>query len=800
MKVSIDWLKDYIDIDMSSSELAEKLNLSGTAVDSIKRVGADFEGVVVGQILKIEPHPNADKLVLATVDAGGGELSIVCGAKNMKEGDKVALAKVGAVLKGEKLKKAKIRGVESQGMMCSAVELGLREEADGIMILDAEAKIGSDLKATLEMADDILELEITPNRPDCLSMLGIAREVSALTSNPAKRPALSIKEGAKKAKDKAKVEIEDADLCPRYVARIIEGIKIGPSPDWMAKRLKAAGIRPISNVVDVTNYVMLEMGQPLHAFDLGKITGGHIIVRRAKKNEKMTTLDGAERELDPSMLLITDPSGPVALAGVMGGAESEVSNETTTILLESAHFNAANISRTSRRLGLISESSLRFERGSDPNGADEACDRAAALIQMLAGGDILEGRLDAYPKRISPLKLSLRVERVNDILGTDISADQMKEILTSLDIEVEEENGAVLKVLAPTFRPDLIREIDLIEEIARIYGYNRIESTLPKGETVGGLSFEQRLKAKMKSSLISSGLFETVSYSFVAPDYLKKAALSEDEDCMGTLKLKNPLNEDQAVLRATLIPSILSTVEWNLNRSIDEVKIFEMARVYREEAGAELPVEKVMLSGALAGFAILSEWHTKERPVGFFDIKGVIEKLLSDLGITEYAFKPINHPSLHPLRSCELEVKGERAGILGEIHPEVALNYGFIAPIALFELSVDALTGGARQEKGFIEVGRFPGIRIDISMTIADEVSHKEIVETIKKSGGKLLKEVKLFDLYRSKEIGPGLKSMAYSLFLQSGERTLTDEEASKTREVVVEKLKEALSAKIRES
>ncbi|MDI6799922.1 MAG: phenylalanine--tRNA ligase subunit beta [Actinomycetota bacterium] len=800
MKVSIDWLKDYVDLDISPGELKEKLDLSGTAVESVGRIGGDFEGVVVGKISKIEPHPNADSLVLVSVDVGDQDLSIVCGAKNMKEGDRVAVAKAQAILKGEKLKKAKIRGVESEGMICSAVELGLGEDASGIMIIDSEVGLGRSLGEALGLDDTILELEITPNRPDCLSMIGIAREVSALTGKELKKPSIGLKDEGQEVSARAEVEIDDPDLCPRYVARVIDGVKIAPSPDWMQRRLKAAGIRPISNVVDVTNYVMLEMGQPLHAFDLAKIKDGKIIVRRARDNETITTLDDVERSLNSTILAITDPSGPIALAGVMGGSDSEVSSETRAILLESAHFNAANISRTSRDLGLISESSLRFERGSDPNGAPWACDRAAELIKLVAGGEVLKGRIDVYPKKIEPKELNLRVNRVNQILGTNLAIDNLIDILTSLEIAAEVAMGGEIKVAAPTFRPDLTREIDLIEEIARTHGYNKIESTLPRGEAVGGLTLAQKIKKMIAGSLISAGLFETMSYTFVSPDYLRGAGLEGASDYEGAMWLKNPLGEEQAVLRTTLIPSLLETVKWNLNRKNDNVKIFEMARVFKEQEGEELPKESLMVSAALAGASGQDHWYSKAIDIDFYDIKGVIEKLLLDLHIREYQFKRVDHLSLHPSMAAELFIKSRSAGILGKVHPKVAAAYELGPNVAIFELSVDSLIQGVDSVKKFEDIPRFPGINLDISMLVGDLVTHQEVIEVILKSGGKLLKDARLFDLYRGEELGAGRKSLAYSLLFQSMERTLTDDEAAKAIEAIVSQLKEKLSAEIRQS
>jgi len=804
MRVSLNWLKDYVDFNISVEELVEKLNLSGTAVESVQYLGKGLENIKVGQIKKIEPHPNADKLVVCQVDVGNeAELTIVCGAKNMKEGDKVPVALVGTVLpNGMEIKKAKLRGVESYGMMCSAIELNLGEDASGLMILGPELKIGEELSEALNLKDVVLELEITPNRPDCLGMIGVAREVAAITGEKLKKPVIEIEEADELASDFAGVEIVDVDLCPRYVARIIKDVKIGPSPQWFQKRLKAVGLRPINNIVDITNYVMWETSQPLHAFDYEKLKDGKIIVRRAGNNETILTLDDMERQLNDTMLVITDSSKPIALAGVMGGALSEVSENTTTILLESAYFKPTNIMRTSRGLGLISESSLRFERGTDPNGVVFAANRAAQLMAELADGKVLKGLIDVYPKTINPITLKLRVNRVNKILGTDLPAGEMNKILESLEIEaskVEQDNQ--LNVLIPTFRPDLEREIDLVEEIGRVYGYNCIQSTLPESSgKQGGLSFSQRVEKRIKNSLISSGFWETINYSFVTPSFYEKIRLDKKHPLATHILLKNPLSEDQSVLRTTLIPGLLDVAKRNVNRDIYNVQVFEMGKVFRPVSGKELPDEPLMIAGAATGSWREDQWFGKGQSVDFFDAKGVIENLLATLGIEDWFLQRVLHPTFHPGKCAELFVNNEMAGILGEIHPEVNAAYEFPNKVVVFELFADALVSHTKPITRFSEIPRYPGISLDVSLIVDEKVSNEQIMKVIRTAGGKLLKEVRLFDLYTGGKIPEGKKSLAYSLTYQASDRTLTDEEVMKVQKRVIAGLEKNLGAEIRVS
>lgn len=811
MLVPISWLKDFVDFDLSPEELAEQLNLTGTAVESIKTLGAGLEKVVVGQLEEVKPHPDADKLSVTTVNVGRPErLQIVCGAKNIKAGDKVPVALIGAHLpNGVEIKAAKLRGVTSQGMLCSQTELKIGGDAGGIYILPQDLEVGASFAEAMGLDDTVLELEITPNRPDCLSMIGVAREVGAITGNALTKPVVEVAEFGDMAEGAAKVEIIDTDLCPRYTARIIKGVRIGPSPSWMQQRLEKAGMRAINNIVDITNYVMLEVGQPLHAFDFDTLSGRQIIVRRARQGEKMLTLDGVERELNPNMLVIADKDRAVALAGVMGGGETEVSETTTDILLESAYFEPTSIMRTSRGLGLISESSARFEKGIDPNGCVYAADMAAQLMADLAGGTVSKGVIDVYPEKIEPRKLPLRQDRVNAILGTRLGLEETRGILDKLEIETRVIEGTnEMWAYAPTFRPDLEREIDLIEEVARIYGYNNIESTLPEsGAKQGGLTPRQKLAEAVKARLVASGVNEIITYSFIDPDDVLKLGAIEGDPMRWFVKLLNPLSEDLSVMRTTLLGGLLKVLRYNVNREQYDVQVFEAGNVFWQEEGKDVPDEETMLAVALTGAWADDEWHEKARSVDFFDMKGVIEAILDEIGLSELAagengmpawsVNQFTHPALHPGRSAELVIGNESIGFFGELHPDAQAALD-LPRTYVAELNFNKLLDNARPSKEFREIPKFPAISLDIAVLVDAAVENEQLIEAIRKTGGPILEQARLFDLYTGKGIPEGKKSMAYSMTFRVPDRTLTDDEALDVRERVLDKLSKEFGAEIR--
>ncbi len=805
MRVPLSWLRDYVDIDIPAEELADRLENTGTAVESIVRTGRELQNILAGLLLECSPHPRADRLKLCRVDVGGRVADIVCGAPNAAAGMKVAVAVPGAVLPGgRRIERAEMMGVTSEGMLLSGAELGVNDDTAGILELPAEVAPGEDIPSYLGLADEVLELEITPNRPDCLSMIGVAREVAAILGLLLSQPLPRIEEETlPEITELATVQIDDPDLCSRYTARMIRGVTIGPSPLWMQTRLRAAGVRPISNVVDITNYVMLECGQPLHAFDARRIHEGHIIVRRAKPGERMVTLDGATRELDPEMLLITDPAGPIALAGVMGGEDSEVADDTTDVLLESAHFKPTSIMRVSRMLGLTSEASRRFERGSDPSGTAWAADRAIELMRAYAGGQILKGTLDARPRVIEPARLGLRVQRASRLLGVELDASTAADLLESIDIRItetaEEGGDSVLHAIVPTFRPDLEREIDLVEEVARLYGYSRIPSTLPASRgRYGGLNQEQRELRSIKRLLEAAGLFEVVTYGFTAERVLERLKPGMARGEPDVVRLRNPVSDDMAVMRTTLLPGLLSVLDYNLRRRNTELGIFEVGRVFFPRKGRDLPEEPLKLGCAMGGFWAQKQWDREAREVDFYTIKGIVEVLLERLNIKGWELLKAQSPWLHPGKSAAVTVHGALLGEFGELKPGIAEAFEVKPNTQVLEFDAAALLAVAEHLPEFREIGRYPAVRRDIALVMDEGIAQAEVDKVIRKAGGSLLREIGMFDLYRGEQVGKGKKSMAFTLTYFSEDRTLEEAEISQVESAILDALERELSISVR--
>ena len=813
MRVSMKWLRELVDIDLNVTELVDRLDLTGTAVEGVQILGAELDGVVVGQVVAKERHPDADKLWVTTVEVGSdAPLTIVCGAQNFEAQDKVPVALVGATLpNGLTIKKAKLRGIASEGMNCSAAELGLGSDESGLLILPADAPVGMGFAEYRGVSDTVIELEVTPNRPDCLSMAGVAREIGAITGTGYRHPGGSPSETGDPVDKIVRVEIEDPQLCPRYTARLIRNVKIGPSPDWLAEKVAAAGARPISNVVDITNFVMFELGQPLHAFDastLGTTDGvAHIIVRRARAGESLTTLDGQQRALTSEMLMICDPSGPVALAGVMGGESTEVSEKTVDILLESACFNPASISRTSRSLGLISEASSRFEKGVDPEGCIAAVDRAAQLMAELCGGQVAPGVVDVYPMPAEPRTLTLRIDRLNEILGTTLSAGEAAGVLERLGLGVSAEPDRLV-VVVPTYRPDLEREIDLVEEVLRVWGMGRVTATLPQGRgRVGALTYEQRMRERIGSLMRSMGLNETMTYAFGDPGDDERIGYVPAEGELA-VELLNPMSEEQAVLRRTLLPGLLRSVSYNQRRGTANVHLYETGVVFKTADGRKQPRERTVVSGVLAGRWHEPAWYDpshaaaldalRAEELNFFDGKGIVEALMDDLGIARWSLKAADRPWLQPGRSAEVLLRGETVGWLGEIHPDVLDAFEAHATVTAFELSVDALLRAAVPVKAYTEVGRFPAIELDVAFVVDESVTVEEIERAIRKAGATLLESVRLFDVYRGTGVEQGKKSLAFALAYRSADRTLSDEEVRPQHDRLVRKVLEGVGAQLR--
>lgn len=804
MQVSMKWLRELVDVDLPLDELVDRLDMTGTAVESVRTVGEDFAGVVVGSVLVKERHPDADKLSYCSVNVGGEEpLRIVCGATNFEEGDRVPVACVGATLPGGiTIKKTKLRGVVSEGMMCSGAELGLGADASGLLILPQDAPVGVGLAEYLGQSDTIIELEVTPNRPDCLSMVGVAREVGAITGNTSRVPASTPTESGEPVTDSVSVELADPDLCPRYTARLIRGVKIGPSPDWLVERVTAAGARSVNNVVDITNFIMFELGQPLHAFDAAKLarrnTKMALTVRRARDGERMRTLDGQDRVLDSDMLVIADDSGAIALAGVMGGEETEVSEQTVDIVLESAYFDSGLVSRTSRSLGLTSEASLRFERGLDPEGCVRAADRAAALMAEVAGGTVAPGIVDEYPAPVPPLGLELRIERLNAVLGSEVEPDECSRILAALGLDVRDSRTGALQVTVPTFRPDLTREIDLIEEVVRVWGMERVAPTLPGGRgRVGRLSERQRWLRRIDTTMRAAGLNETMTYSFIDPADLGRARLHVAEDEV-IVELTNPMSEEQAVMRTSLLPGLLRSVSYNQRRGVSDIHLYEVGTVFSTSPGRKLPREHSSLGGVLAGMWSRPGWTGESLPLDFFDGKGVLEALAEDLGARRFSVRPADLPWLQPGRSAEVLFEGKVAGWLGEVHPGVAASFEVSAPVVVFELSVDTLLKAAHQLRTYVDVPRYPAVTFDVAFIVDESVSAERLEQAIRKAGGALLYSVRLFDVYRGRGVPEGSKSLAWALSYRASDRTLTEDEVRPAHDKLIRKVSAAVGAELR--
>jgi phenylalanyl-tRNA synthetase beta chain len=802
MKVSLNWLKDYVEIQMGAKELTDLLTMAGLEVEEVISSGEGFEKIIIAEIDSIQRHPNADRLSLVEVKTTQERFSIVCGATNLRKGQRVPLALVGARLpNGVEIKRSKIRGVTSDGMLCSETELGLGEDASGIMILPVNAPLGVNLGEALGLKDIVLDISITPNRPDCLCMIGVAREIAALTHQRLKLPFLSLPDRGEEIHRKTSVTILDPDLCPRYVARMIEGVKIGPSPLWMRNRLEKVGIRSISNVVDVTNFIMMEYGQPLHAFDFRFLEEGRIVVRRAKTGEEFVTLDGVERMLDDEMLMICDGAKPIAIAGVMGGLNSEIKEDTQVVLLESAYFNPMSNRRTSRRLGLETEAAFRFGRGIDYGGCLSVANRAAQLIQELAGGKVVEGAVDVYPKPIKPNPIHLSVRRAFQIIGTDIPGKQVKTYLEDLELHVQKEDEDTFVVTPPSFRGDLEREIDLIEEIARLDGYDRIPVTLPKSPPSSErTSQEFLLDRRAAEVLIHHGYHEVINYSFTTPSSLNLIDLSPDDPRRNQFQILNPLTEDSSVLRTTLIPGLLETARYNVSRKNTNLKLFELKKVFLPNEGERLPREVKYLTGLAMGFDQEPNWTASPRLIDFYDIKGCVEDLLEVLQIEGVDYNRAEDiPYLHPGKALRIILGQEVVGVLGEVHPHVLSHYEIQGRAYLLEIDFELIVKWAGKGKRFRPLPRFPAIYRDLSIVVDNTLESGKVAETIKAFQQPFIEEVQLFDVYRGAPIPEGKKGISYRIRYQAEGRTLTDEEVNQYHSEVISQLKKIFSLELRQ-
>ncbi len=829
MKVSLKWLSEYVEVPTDIKAFCDRLDLTGTGVEGVEVAGATYDKVYVGQIVEKNAHPDSDHMWVCQVSVGernvddAGQpalLQIVCGAQNFNAGDKIPVATVGAQFGDFKIKKSKLRGVVSFGMNCSERELGLGSDHDGIMILPADAPVGMAFSDYMNLANTILDLEITPNRPDCLSVTGFAREVGAMYgcdwNDPLSALAskLQLDRNSVPVDDAVSVTIEDEVRCPRYSARVIRGCKVGPSPDWMVERLNAIGQRSVNNVVDVTNYILFLFGQPLHAFDLDTLTDakGHadIVIRSAEEGEKLVTLDGEERTLTSDMTVISTPGkGAVALAGVMGGQDTEVTEATVNILLEAATFEPGRTSRTSRNLGLISESSLRYERGVDDHDIDQRSAAAAALIAELSGGSVAyaagndAGIVDVWPRVFEPAHLEFRIPRFQAMMGEVIPRDFIVDILERLGCGVSDGPDAdTLLIVAPTFRPDLEREIDLYEEVLRLYGMDRIPATLPGGRgRIGVRSEAEHARDKVHAAMRASGLNETMTYSFARTDELD--ALRMNGEGMGrAVELLNPMNAEQAVMRRSIIPGLLRSVAYNQSHGVSNIQLYELGNVFFAHEGHKRPKEKEKLAGVLAGAMGDAAWNDTPQPFDFFDAKGVVESLLRELAVPKVRFKAVDSDEMtfiQPGRGAEVLSGGTTIGWVGELHPLAVEAYEAQASVVAFELDMHALISTMRPARDYVDVPVYPAVTIDVAFVVDEEVTHERLVQCMGSAGGKLLDSVALFDVYRDKlRLGAGKKSMAYALEYRAADRTLTASEVDKQHARLVKKVCSATGAEVR--
>ena len=810
MKISLDWLRKYVNIKISVEELANRLTMSGLEVESVEDLGAKYERFVVGRVLDVKKHPSADKLTVCKVDVGKQRLDIVCGAPNVAIGQKVPVGLVGAVVPGDQhgpegkpfvLERVSIRGVESNGMICSEFELGLGEDAEGILVLEESAVVGTPLAEYLGSIQTVLEIGLTPNRPDCMSHLGVAREVAALLGAKLVWPLIRLKESRERTNKYASVRIEDTADCPRYTARVVRGVKVASSPTWLQEALKSVGLRPVNNVVDVTNYVLMELGHPLHPFDYDNLAGGKIIVRRANQGESFTTLDGKQRMLRSDTLMICDAKQPVAVAGVMGGANTEISERTVNVLLESAYFNPRSVRRTSKYLGLSTDASQRFERGADPNATRYAVDRASQLVQELCGGEILSGAIDVYPHKIKPRAVPLRVERVNEVLGTEIAEKEITRILSSLEIPLKEGKkcrvGRRLIFLVPTFRPDLEREIDLIEEVARIHGYDRIETKSSTSLKFPSQPVPVDSSDYLRDFLVGEGYQEIVTNS------LQKKSIASLGNRL-PVEILNPISEDMAALRTSLVPGMLEAVRHNIDHGMGDLKLFEIGSVFRQSSEAEKGkyfgqyVEEERIILAQTGFACAPGWARKERLVDFFDLKGSMERLLFKIFLDKFRF--IYYCTRNTLTefSVDIEFNGSYVGFLGKLNVDIGMTFDIEQKIYVAELLVDPVKESLRRKPSFEQLPKYPSVFRDLAFVVDDKVAVGELEECIRSSAGGLLKRIRLFDMYTGDQVERGKKSCAFSLEFLSPDKTLTEVEIERITERVIQSVGQKLDAKLR--
>lgn len=806
LQISYNWLKKYLELNFTPQDLAEKMTMAGLEVEGVEYLGEGLEDIIIAKIERIDPHPDADKLVICQVRTSAEQdlFPVVTGAPNVKAGQMVPLAKVGASLPGGiQIEEVKLRGELSQGMLCSADELGLQEDrAAGIMILSEDAPLGGSFLRYKNLDDYIFKLDLTPNYARCLGMIGVARELKSLYA-PEKelvKPEISFTESnsEEEISKQVKITIQDPDLCPRYTARLVKNLEIKDSPDWLQRRLRAAGIRPINNVVDISNFVLMEYNQPLHTFDFDKIESGQVIVRRADQAEKMQTLDDQERQLTDDMLVIADPEKAIAVAGVMGGLNSEVTAETTNVLIESAYFNPISIRKTAKKLGMHSDASHRFERGIDIEKVIEANNRACQLLEKYAGGEVVPGVIDQYPIHFEAPVIELRTARVNQLLGIELKSEEIAAGLTRLGFTVETKENDFL-VTVPSYRTDVSQAADLVEEVARIYGYNKIPSTRPVAAQRGSRSPQQKFELRVKQLLQSAGLDQVITYSLQDKKDYQKLALLQNQEYKDFVSIKNPLSEAFAILRTTLFPGLLNVLSSNSRRQIEEMAIFETGTVFLNQGQNKRPVELHKLGAAVFGN---KHNYWQQGAPNFYKLKGILEMLFNRTALKEVEFIPAadeEQKFMHPGRKAEIKSGTTTLGYLGEIHPELAAENDLPAGTAVFEIDLDLLFKLTKAEKyHYQKLVKYPVLARDLAIVIAADLPIGKIYQAIKSQGGKMLKNLQLFDIYQGDQIKSGYKSAAFELKFQAEDRTLTDQEVNQRFNKIVEHLAAEYSAEIR--
>ena len=797
MNTSLSWIKAYVpDLDVTAQEYTDAMTLSGTKVEGYEELDADLSKIVVGQIEKIEKHPDADKLIICQVNVGAETIQIVTGAPNVHEGDKVPVVLDGGrvagghepgsrVKGGIKIKKGKLRGVESCGMMCSIEELGSNRDMypeapeEGIYIFPESTKVGADAVEVLGLHDVVFEYEVTSNRVDCFSVVGIAREAAATFGKEFHPPVVTPTGNDEDASDYIKVTVKNTDLCPRYCARIVKNIKIGPSPEWMQRRLASVGIRPINNLVDITNYVMEEYGQPMHAYDLDTIEDREIIVRTAAKGEKFTTLDGQERQMDESVLMICDGRKSIGIAGIMGGENSMITDDVHTMLFEAACFDGTNIRKSSKKVGLRTDASGKFEKGLDPNNAQAAIDRACQLVEEMGAGEVVGGMVDVYAEKREPVRITFQPDEINVLLGTDISAEDMLGYFEKIGLSYEKETN---EVIIPTFRQDLLRTADLAEEVARFFGYDNIPTTLPSGEsTMGKLPFKLRVEDIAKEIAEFCGFSQGMTYSFESPKVFDKLQIPEDSELRRVVEIMNPLGEDYSIMRTLPLNGMLSSLATNYNRRNKNVRLYELANVYlpKELPLKELPEERMQFTLGMYGDG------------DFYSMKGVVEEFLEKAGLHEKeSYDPAgNRPYLHPGRQANILYAGNVIGYLGEVHPDVADAYGIGERAYIAVLDMPEVTKYATFDRKYTGIAKYPAVTRDISMVMPKEILAGQVEEVIEAKGGAYLESYALFDVYEGAQIKAGYKSLAYSIVFRAKDKTLEDAEVTEAMERILKTL-----------